>query len=102
AALRDHCRGGVLLARPDPLRWGVRRRTVPDRLPLLGRARWAFRCSLRERGRGLRGPGEPMKIPKQQAKAHKEAVALARTGGRLWIDERASILDRFHEGAEHM
>lgn len=43
-----------------------------------------------------------MKLPKRTAKLHKEALALARAGRRLTLDERARILEDFHEGAEHM
>lgn len=43
-----------------------------------------------------------MKIPKRLAKLHNEAVALARAGRRLTLDERAFVLEHFHEGAEHM
>ncbi len=42
------------------------------------------------------------KIPKRLAKAHKEALALARCGRRLTTDEREFVLTNFHEGAEHM
>jgi hypothetical protein len=43
-----------------------------------------------------------MKIPKAAAKKHKEAVALARAGRRLTVEEREFVLEHFHEGAEHM
>lgn len=43
-----------------------------------------------------------MKIPKRLAKLHKDAVALARAGRRLTLDERDFVLANFHEGAEHM
>lgn len=43
-----------------------------------------------------------MKIPKRAAKLHQEAVELARSGRRLTRDERAFVLEHFHEGAEHM
>lgn len=42
------------------------------------------------------------KISKQAAKLHGEAVALARSGRWLTIDEREFVLDNFNEGAEHM
>lgn len=43
-----------------------------------------------------------MKLSKRAAKLHREAVALARSGRRLTVDEREVVLDNFHEGAEHM
>lgn len=43
-----------------------------------------------------------MKLPKRQAKLHKDARALARAGRRLTLEEREFVLEHFHEGAEHM
>lgn len=43
-----------------------------------------------------------MKLSKQAAKLHCEAIELVRSGRRLTLDERDFILDNFHEGAEHM
>src|SRR5690606_13034285 len=43
-----------------------------------------------------------MKLSKQQAKLHQQAVALVRSGRALTLDERALVLENFHEGAEHM
>lgn len=43
-----------------------------------------------------------MKLPKRLAKLHQEALELVRSGHRLSVEERAFVLEHFHEGAEHM
>lgn len=42
------------------------------------------------------------KVPKAQAKKHREAMTLVRSGRALSLDEREFVLEHFHEGAEHM
>jgi SAM-dependent methyltransferase len=46
--------------------------------------------------------GWRVKIPKQAAKLHNQALALTRESRRLTLDERAFVLAHFHEGAQHM
>jgi predicted RNA methylase len=43
-----------------------------------------------------------VKLSKPLAKRHQEALALVRSGRPLTRDERAFVLEHFHEGAEHM
>ena len=43
-----------------------------------------------------------MKLSKRAAKLHKEALELVRSGQRLTLGQRASVLEHYHEGAEHM